>query len=456
MKEITKMMKNEQGMALVTVLLVFVVVSVLGLSLMGMAASNLKMSTGERNNESSYYIAESGVTHILEEVRTKSAGFYNTITNPTNFFDKFEDDFMVGTDNLPSFEQFDTSFGQNPSAKIRLDRIDHNPDTSDVREYMITSEGIIGNRSRIVEKRITVKWIPKKVVIPEDTAIVVNSSIELKNAKIIGSIGVYATLDSILTGNGDKTEITGDEFATPVKIPLPPFPAFPAAPGTTDFIANSNSTLSLTTDVTSYNNFIVRPSNGKITNLTIDVGNTNKSIVINNFNIDGKITIIGTGKLNIYIARDFIISSTSIINNVDQITQLEIFLKGSGVPSNPKNIENWRWKLYGSIFAEDANINPFQNNEGIQGNIITGGKLVDQLKGTENEVPRLLFTPYASFTVDAPFRGIIIANSLVLNGYNNGITFEDVENTDISTYFPDVNVGGSGVIEYSTTTRERD
>ncbi len=66
--------------------------------------------------------------------------------------------------------------------------------------------------------------------------------------------------------------------------------------------------------------------------------------------------------------------SGSVINTGGNVDKLKIYLKGSGVPSSPKSVSlSGAQKIYGSLFAEDANIS-FSGGSGFQGDIITGGK----------------------------------------------------------------------------------
>src|SRR4051794_9345830 len=92
-----KLKNNEHGIALISVIMVLVVVSVLGVSLMGLAATNLKMSTRERSDQSTYYIAESGATLMMNEVNKQVLEAYTASSTKDAFYEKAKENL---NDNL--------------------------------------------------------------------------------------------------------------------------------------------------------------------------------------------------------------------------------------------------------------------------------------------------------------------------------------------------------------------
>ncbi|HWI47507.1 MAG TPA: pilus assembly PilX N-terminal domain-containing protein, partial [Rummeliibacillus sp.] len=59
---------NENGYTLIIVIMTLVVISVLGLGLMGTTASTLKQTDSERIDQATYYIAESGIIQKRDEL----------------------------------------------------------------------------------------------------------------------------------------------------------------------------------------------------------------------------------------------------------------------------------------------------------------------------------------------------------------------------------------------------
>lgn len=88
MKKQTSFIQNEKGIALVMVLLILTVMTILGLALMGLTLNNMKMSSGERTYQSTYYIAESGITYTLDIVNDSIVNIYNGSTTKGAFLQK--------------------------------------------------------------------------------------------------------------------------------------------------------------------------------------------------------------------------------------------------------------------------------------------------------------------------------------------------------------------------------
>lgn len=191
--EIKKLKNNEQGIALISVIMVLVVVSVLGVSLMGLAASNMKMSTGERSNQSTYYIAESGATLMMNEVNKQVLAAYTLTSTKDAFYVKAKENLLanhffnerdISTIN-PNIT-FEETYGDQPSAMVSVEIVDEN-----LGEYKIVSKGTINNSTRVVEKEFKLRWVSKTTVVLPDAAIFVDGKITVdsNSATINGSIG---------------------------------------------------------------------------------------------------------------------------------------------------------------------------------------------------------------------------------------------------------------------------
>ena len=61
-----KWFRNEKGFALTFVMLVLVVVSILGLAVVGMSTSAFRMTRIDSDSESAYYIAEAGINYTID------------------------------------------------------------------------------------------------------------------------------------------------------------------------------------------------------------------------------------------------------------------------------------------------------------------------------------------------------------------------------------------------------
>ncbi|WP_026676462.1 DUF7305 domain-containing protein [Fictibacillus gelatini] len=479
MEKCIKLRKNEQGIALVTVLLVLTVISLLGLTIMGFALNNVKLSSSERTYQSAYYIAESGITYTMDKITKNIIDIYNNSNNESDFFSKIES--MISTINKePPYKSFENSFGYAPEAKISIEKVDYSSVT--FQDYKIISTGTINNRSRTVEKQIQVNWVPKNNITIPDTAVFVKEIISLSGgAKILGGAGTNSSIDGSIALDGgagisDKIYVGPQSGNSVINKPkwmtlnneivklqtvktfdMPPFPAFPSNPippnekiqkdGSTYYVINNgalriddykadNYTLNLTKDLQFTEIYI--SSNYT---LNINLGNNNRNIVVNSLNIpNGKINIIGTGKLTIYVNTNITMGAGSKINAINsnnsnsikaQIKTLDIYYKGSHL-----NLAGDQ-KIYGSLYALNADIS-MSGGSGFQGYIITGGKMID-ISGGANAITQLFYAPNADVNMSGGgnIKGSIICKTYTGSG-GSTITLDNFDATDLPP-----NMGGT-------------
>lgn len=450
------LLENNNGFTLVGVLMVLVVLSVLGVSALMITSNFVKMSVGERNDQSVFYIAEAGLTVEMDKIENKIQTAYNNTKNADSFFDKLFLE-IVKSDELSS-AVFEETIGKViPKAKIDVVEVSSGNLT---RQYKVTSTGIIDKKSRIVEREFSVTWVPKNGGFG-DMAVFVKETITMKNGSINGSMGtmktgansVIVTGGSITKGSSiyvpkgsektavnkldwmkDLPEATGIEMG---KLPqLPPFPAFPSLPipanklvgykekyliQNGDVIINSNGdgcmpleNYKLTLNESRQFNDIKIDNN---CSLIIDTGNKDKEIVINDLDlINGHIILTGVGNITIYVKGKLSMGSGASINNNGLSEKIKIYLKGYGNPSTQKVFQlAGSQKVFGSLYAEDANIE-LNNGGGFKGNIFTGGKTFKVDGGTWTHSP-LIFAPSATFThSNGTINGMIIAKSYEITG----------------------------------------
>jgi Tfp pilus assembly protein PilX len=442
-----KFVNNEQGMALVTVMMVMVVVSVLGLSLMSLAASNTKMTTGERDAQSSYFIAESGITLRVNELSSQIKTEYNNAVTGPNFYSNAQALFVEKTYGAGIFELVN---GHQPTAKVKIEIL--NTSNSFSKDYKITSTGEINGRSRSVSAIFNLTWKPKSnIVLPPDSVLFTDNELIFQNTPV--TLNGEVVSNGLIKITGSKTIIGEDQINENAMVPMdiPDFPAFDA-PSSPVFTGNL---LKLDRD-RSFNKITV-PAN---TNLTIDTGDKNRIIVLDMLEVgtNGRVIITGTGKLSIYAKRfntgtGSVINFDQNINNIyndanlrnlpenrvkiqQHINKLYIFLDGPGTTLN-------NGRIFGSIFARQADIT-INNDNGIQGHVISLGTLV--VLNQPSTLPKLVFAPYASIDARQTFAGTIIGKEFKSSGNNHEFILQsakiDYEN---SPFFID-----DGTIELST------
>ncbi|HCW73887.1 MAG TPA: hypothetical protein DHM90_08930, partial [Clostridiaceae bacterium] len=152
---VNKRANNQKGFTLVLVLMILLVVSVIGMSLLTVTASNFKFSANERDFQSVYYIAEAGLNYELNDLEGEVVDIYDNSDTAAAFFSQLESHFSSPT-LLNSFQE---TFGKNPEARVTVTLIENISENE--RKYAITSEGTIGNRIRSAETEIVFQWISK-------------------------------------------------------------------------------------------------------------------------------------------------------------------------------------------------------------------------------------------------------------------------------------------------------
>ncbi len=435
-------------MALVAVLMVFVVVSILGASMMGLAASNLKMSTGERNQQSTYYIAESGATYMMSEVTQKVQEAYTAATDRDNFFDLVENKFIANNYYAErNYTSFEKSFGDQPIATVRVEEVD-----ADIGKYKIISSGTINNKTRTVEQELNLRWsmqFPKTAVFVDSTI-----TVESGSAIINGSIGTNSIAEKAITLHDPGSIQIGAEIIVGPYAPEQGknvvYPSYSNIKVLDEEIPlelkefKETPTLAYPDLVRIYRgaNFLdiqVKNNNGDLTinqgdistlnmsdvmvlrNLTISDKNTlniniaenkNVELYVKNLDVSGTLNIIGNGKLSIYVDENLTFHN-GIINEVAaNRDKLSIYV-GESNTSPPKVISasSNPTGINCSIFAEDATFD-FTGGT-FRGKFVTGGSITI---GGNNVI-----------------EGAIVADSLHLKG-NSTITF--IENDHINLPFP--------------------
>ena len=123
--------KNNGGFTLVAVLMVLVVLSILGLGIAATSANIMKMSAGERDDQSAFYIAEGGAEKVLGDIKIE----INRISPNATSVDSFFNDLKSFIKNIEPVETFTEIQGKKPIAKVTVEEINKgNP-----RKYLIVS-----------------------------------------------------------------------------------------------------------------------------------------------------------------------------------------------------------------------------------------------------------------------------------------------------------------------------
>lgn len=143
------MSKNEQGSVLLVVLLMMTVFSIIGITLVGMAANNAKQIAHTGSEIKATNLAEMGVTHMKKQV----AGILSRNSKKSL-------DYTVETFNneLPLNNSFNLKLGQ-PYPMYRIENIIVSPSTSEKQENISISFISTGIAEDQQESRISGKMI---------------------------------------------------------------------------------------------------------------------------------------------------------------------------------------------------------------------------------------------------------------------------------------------------------
>ena len=143
--------QNENGFTLVLTIIALSIMSILGLSIIGVTVSNFKMVKIDSRNQNAYYIAEAGANYIIDQINTKAENYSGSKTSE-EFFRYIENLF---TNSPITYDKFEENDGEQPEAVIRVkgESIDGN-----TRDYKIESIGKIGESRRTVISIISITW----------------------------------------------------------------------------------------------------------------------------------------------------------------------------------------------------------------------------------------------------------------------------------------------------------
>lgn len=475
--------KSEKGFTLIVVLMVLVVLSVLTTAVIGLAVNNSAMIRGERDDQSTFYIAEAGINSMIaeiEEIAKVEANKKQSI--PTDQPELAKQLFNSGVKSEIKEHKFKFKLGyfqQTFGKTLAIANVSFIDELPEGLRYKIESTGSIGNKKRTLERVITISFEPNEIPgsnsgedgnsgnsgdkgpvvnVPEGVAVFVNGKITMAGgAKIEGNIGTNQSGNKTIslsggasvTGgvyvpkgseNGAITTTEGIKIAAPTgmteagMMQLPEFPAFPEyQTPNNQVIKNGNNQYgviqngNLSVDNWMTDNYVLKMTDNMMFNeiklgsnytMTIDVGDTDKVIVVENLNVlNGHINIIGTGKLTFLVKGNITMGSGSTINNGGSVDQLGVYLQKSSNPNKPKDVKlDGAQKIFGSLYAEDANIH-VTGGGGFQGNIFTGGKNVT-ISGGGSAQSSLILAPNADvkLTGGGNVKGAIYANTLYADG----------------------------------------
>ncbi|WP_298470287.1 PilX N-terminal domain-containing pilus assembly protein [uncultured Psychrobacillus sp.] len=473
---------SEKGFTLINVLLLLVLTTILGLSLLLITWNVSKFSSNERTDQTTFYIAEAGVATTRTVIEKKIKNIYNEAYDETlrkkviyeslpieqqtgfNFREILKKEFdkriqsQIPTNEVSVVNGFEENYDENnslvkPEATVKFIKTNTDP-----FGYTIESIGKLGKKVRKVSQDFIVDLEygddgsdSPEVEEPgeneiEDLALYVNKTIELSgSATINGNVALAGAKENFKKCLDWKKDIImcggtkhNGEIVSNVKriYELPDYPNIPKLKIPNDLIVSKNQhekthvikdgNLLITSYLT--NNYILKmselgDSNGNLqfknlivdsyNTLVIDVGSTDKVLVIDSLSLSGHINIIGTGSLTLFVKNSIgIYNSSSINKNTQNVNKIKIYYSGN------EEIKTTGGEIiYGSIYAQRANINLGAGGGGYYGDIYTGGSSF-KISGGVNGFTNLYLAPNAHFELlqGGHVKGLIVADKFSASG----------------------------------------
>ncbi|MTI81181.1 MAG: hypothetical protein FH758_09880 [Firmicutes bacterium] len=465
--------KNEKGIALVSVLVILTVTSLLGATVWQASAQETLSSETDENQTQAYYFARSGVEMAVGLIKD---GYFDdlSINEKKQFYGKLDDIGQEETDD------YNIKFG------VLLDESDN---------FIIESLGIVrkGEATGATAAESDLKFAIARgdinnggtggsgggtggtgssIALFSDEGLTFKGSAGINGDVLTNSVERnsvdFASSTFIKNGNlyigpdADWNEVVKFKKSPATNIPdgeilnlsstrSYPLPAFPQFPKNLEYrgdldtkwisgeyyeISDNESTDDGYYQFGSYGSITVRGNR----TLVIKLDGEDRVLRVKNLDIkQGKIVLQGEGKLKIYVENDFSIGGGSKVNNGGNNNSLDIYYKGDKKGKQKLKFAG-NTAFVGSIFAQSANVSLSGSNN-IDGNIITGGSKVS-VSGNADGYPLLMYAPNADLKVTGS--GIIRGTAVVKEGTLTGNSRIKADNSIDTTFFNSLDWGESG------------
>lgn len=469
---------NNRGVALVTVLMVMLVLSILSTGVIVIAVANFDQTSTTVEHSQAYYVAEAGVNYQVKRFENLTAQMVAANYDTSDIIDAVDD--MI--DNDADYEQtFSTTGGMPGSFNSTISRNGN---------YMyISSTGTVGGVSRTLTKRLR---MPGLII---DKAILTEGYLGINATDVfLGASGTYGPVQT-LSAEEDSVSIDKLGHVSEVYIPTPEPPltfvdvienctmvgtladmtcqtgayqykvyyddsvdtlppiVLPTVPNTTlklqpytfsgksplvsstgNILINTTTAIGSTYDLAGANTpntaFYV-PSfrvESTVASFAIDVGNKDIELVVDSFYLSGEFKVIGTGTLTVFVDYDdLVLNCKNKVCGVKGDTatptvadKFILVVRGDPTDEIDFTAGQNQSSFYLSVITNVSMDITLYGNGHFYGFIATTSSAV-KLNGTGNSDPKsslLLYAPNATVTVDGSINmdGALIANSYTSNG----------------------------------------
>lgn len=147
-------LKEQNGFTLIIAIISLAFMSILGMTILSVTTSHSRMVKVDSRSQSSYYIAEAGANHIINELKE---GVSEQIKNESReeFFKRIEKIFENNKSLKELEEKFEKNNSYQPTVNIDVEITEKDEDN---KGYKIISTGEIGGSKRTVSSIISIGW----------------------------------------------------------------------------------------------------------------------------------------------------------------------------------------------------------------------------------------------------------------------------------------------------------
>lgn len=345
------LLKRKDGMALLTVMLIFLVLSLLLGGVVATTNSNLRQSVVTKNHTAAFYASESGLTKV-------SANFEKQLDSLLNQTPSLSSSAFLAavssyiTSNSTDTISFTNNNGEASYANMTL--ADTGIDAQGYHTFTLTSSGFVGDVERVLVKTYRFKYTEgdsgSGFVITQ--AILAKGNIIMDSGDVYGApIATYSTnpnaiqfgwgsvapsvqipqgtnktsivyipglpyssYDTFITEGGLNGITYLDEIHTFPEITMPGYPNKTSLPkldtynngnlsvGTNGLVMSGwTSNITYTPPTTNSAYYVPNITIANNSNFTINIGNSNVMWVTDKIVLNGPMQIVGTGTLTIYL-----------------------------------------------------------------------------------------------------------------------------------------------------------
>ncbi|MFZ7121517.1 MAG: DUF7305 domain-containing protein [Eubacteriaceae bacterium] len=406
---------KEKGMVLVLVVIFGAILIMSGTALLTTGVVEVRSGNYFEDDTQAYFIAKSAADMLAQQIVNKSvninsypATFSGSIQGNTYAINVTKEDDII-TINSTGF-----SDGVDDNIQFLL-RENSNTNASYEFDMAIFSKGNITMKGKntIVNGNIA-------------TNSTQGNAVEIHNSgSVNGTIFVGAGGNPDLVINKD-VEKSGNLAENRI-YPTPIMPEFPAGYTTYQQITNP---------LTMTENVFIEEINSS--NLTIDVGNEDRVIVVNNLSINN-LKVVGTGTLTIHTNKISKLKGDINWDTLDR-SKLHLYYHGNNEIDLTGNAN------FCGYFQTDLAPIKLSGNSNFWGVIITATTSEIKLSGSNNTYANVLYAPNASVKMSGggksdKFKGSIISSEITMSG-NAGVTYASAGSITIPTS------GGGGSTTY--------